>query len=147
MATYTTLSGLFKGIADALRAQTGNTAQIVADDFPEAISALPVHDLSNATAAAGDLLKGKIAYNSSGKFTGTMPNNGAQGGNISTVSGSVTIAGGYTTGGTVQIAAAEQNKIVAANIKKGVTILGVAGSIDVKAETDAYVSAAIAASY
>ena len=94
MATYTTLSGLFKGIADALRAQTGNTAQIVADDFPEAISALPVHDLSDATAAAGDVLKGKIAYNTAGKFTGTMPNNGAQGGNISTVSGSVTIAGG-----------------------------------------------------
>lgn len=147
MATYTTLSGLFKGIADALRAQTGNTAQIVADDFPEAISALPVHDLSDATAAAGDVLKGKIAYNSAGKFTGTMPNNGAQGGNISTVSGTVTIAGGYTTGGTVQIATAEQNKIVAANIKKGVTILGVAGSIDVQAEIDAYVNAAIAASY
>ena len=147
MATYTTLSGLFKGIADALRAQTGNTAQIVADDFPEAISALPVHDLSDATAAAGDVLKGKIAYNSAGKFTGTMPNNGAQGGNISTVSGSVTIAGGYTTGGTVQIATAEQSKIVAANIKKGVTILGVAGSIDVQAEIDAYVNAAIAANY
>lgn len=147
MATYTTLSGLFKGIADAIRAQTGNTAQIVADDFPEAISALPVHDLSDATAAAGDVLKGKIAYNSSGKVTGTMPNNGAQGGNISTVSGTVTIAGGYTTGGTVQIATAEQSKIVAANIKKGVTILGVAGSIDVQAEIDAYVSAAIAASY
>ena len=147
MATYTTLSGLFQGIADALRAQTGNTAQIVADDFPEAISALPVHDLSDATAAAGDVLKGKIAYNSAGKFTGTMPNNGAQGGNISTVSGSVTIAGGYTTGGTVQIATAEQSKIVAANIKKGVTILGVAGNIDVQAEIDAYVSAAIAASY
>lgn len=147
MATYTTLSGLFKGIADALRAQTGNTAQIVADDFPEAISALPVHDLSDATAAAGDLLKGKTAYNSSGKFTGTMPNNGAQGGNISTVSDTVTIAGGYTTGGTVQIATAEQSKIVSANIKKGVTILGVEGSIDVQAEIDAYVNAAIAASY
>ena len=147
MATYTTLSGLFKGIADAIRAQTGNTAQIVADDFPEAISALPVHDLSDATASAGDVLKGKIAYNSSGKFTGTMPNNGAQGGNISTVSGTVTIAGGYTTGGTVQIATAEQSKIVAANIKKGVTILGVEGSIDVQAEIDAYVGAAIAASY
>ena len=147
MATYTTLSGLFKGIADALRAQTGNTAQIVADDFPEAISALPVHDLSDATAAAGDVLKGKIAYNSAGKFTGTMPNNGAQGGNISTVSGSVTIAGGYTTGGAVQIATTEQSKIVAANIKKGVTILGVKGSIDVQAEIDAYVNAAIAASY
>lgn len=147
MATYTTLSGLFKGIADALRAQTGNTAQIVADDFPEAISSLPVHDLSDATAAAGDVLKGKIAYTSSGKITGTMPNNGAQGGNITSVSGTVTIAGGYTTGGTVQIATAEQNKIVAANIKKGVTILGVSGSIDVQAEIDTYVSAAIAASY
>lgn len=38
MATYTTLSGLFKGIADALRAQTGNTAQIVADDSPKLLA-------------------------------------------------------------------------------------------------------------
>ena len=144
MATYTTLAGLFKGIADALRAQTGNTAQIVADDFPEAINALPVHDLSAATAAAGDVLKGKIAYNSAGKFTGTMPNNGAQGGNISTVSGSVTIAGGYTTGGTVQIATAEQSKIHSANIKKSVTFNANSVRIDIKPEIDAFLTTSIA---
>lgn len=103
--------------------------------------------MSDATATTGDVLKGKIAYNASGKFTGTMPNNGAQGGTISTVGGKVTIAGGYTTGGTVQLATAEQSKIIATNIKKGVTILGVEGSIDVQADIDAYVSAAIAASY
>lgn len=37
---YTTLSGLFTAIADAIRSKTSGSAQIVADDFPEAISDL-----------------------------------------------------------------------------------------------------------
>lgn len=37
---YTTLSGLFAAIADAIRSKTSGSAQIVADDFPEAISDL-----------------------------------------------------------------------------------------------------------
>lgn len=38
---HTTLRGLFSDIADAIRAKTGGTEDIVADSFPTAISAIP----------------------------------------------------------------------------------------------------------
>lgn len=47
---------------------------------------------------------------------------------ISTKSQSVSISEGYTSGGTVSISTTEQNKIIAENIKDGVTILGVTGT-------------------
>lgn len=37
MAKYTTLSSLFTAIADAIRAKSGGSAKIVADDFPDMI--------------------------------------------------------------------------------------------------------------
>lgn len=86
------------------------------------------YDPSDATAGAGDILTGKNAYIDGGKENGSMPNNGATGGNISTKAGTVNIPAGYTTGGTVQISSTEQAKIIAGNIKSGVTILGQAGS-------------------
>ena len=58
-----------------------------------------------------------------------MANNGATGGSISTKAGTVSIPAGYTTGGSVSISNTEQAKIIAANIKSGVTLLGVAGSL------------------
>lgn len=35
--TYSTLSALFTDIADAIREKTGETASIIADDFPDMI--------------------------------------------------------------------------------------------------------------
>lgn len=35
--TYATLSALFTDIADAIREKTGDTALIIADDFPDVI--------------------------------------------------------------------------------------------------------------
>ena len=37
---HTSLTSLFSDIADAIRAKTGGTAQIVADNFPDAIAAI-----------------------------------------------------------------------------------------------------------
>ena len=87
------------------------------------------YDTSGADAAAGDILSGKSAFNASGSISGSMANNGATGGTISTKAGSVTIPAGYTSGGTVSISSTEQAKIIASNIKSGVTILGQAGSL------------------
>ena len=57
-----------------------------------------------------------------------MPNRGAVTGTISTLS-PYTIQNGYHDGsGTVSIDSTEAGKIIAANIKSGVTILGVQGS-------------------
>ena len=58
-----------------------------------------------------------------------VENRGAADGAISTVDGDYTIQAGYHNGsGKVSIAATEKLKLIASNIKSGVTILGVVGS-------------------
>ena len=84
----------------------------------------------DATATDAEILSGKTAYNKGNKVTGTMKNNGAVSGKISTKSGKYTVPQGYHDGsGTVQIDATEQAKLTPANIREGVTILGVAGTM------------------
>ena len=83
------------------------------------------YDTSGASFAAGDLLTGKTAFGASGSVGGSMANNGATGGTISTKAGSVSIPAGYTTGGTVSLGGVTD--CVAGNILQGKTILGVAG--------------------
>lgn len=83
----------------------------------------------DADATGSDILSGKSAFGPSGEISGSMANNGATGGTISTKAGTVSIPAGYTSGGSVKISDTEQAKIIAANIKSGVTILGQAGSL------------------
>lgn len=87
------------------------------------------YDTAGDDITSVDVLSGKKGHGASGEVTGGMANNGATGGTISTKAGSVTIPAGYTTGGTVSISSTEQSKIIASNIKSGVTLLGVAGSL------------------
>lgn len=87
------------------------------------------YDTADADITGADVLTGKTGYGASGSVSGSMANNGSTSGTISTKAGTVTIPAGYTTGGTVSISSTEQSKIIAANIKSGVTILGQAGSL------------------
>ncbi|MBR3330030.1 MAG: hypothetical protein IKG25_02305 [Mogibacterium sp.] len=87
------------------------------------------YDTAGASAAAGDILTGKSAFGASGSIDGSMANNGSTSGTISTKAGTVTVPAGYTSGGTVSISSTEQAKIIAGNIKSGVSILGVNGSL------------------
>ncbi len=85
---------------------------------------------SDATAVASEILLGKTAYKNGAKLTGTMPNNGAVAGTISTKTGQYTVPQGYHDGsGKVGILAAEQAKIIPSNIREGVTVLGVEGTM------------------
>lgn len=87
-------------------------------------------DSSDATAAVAEILKGKTAYARGTKLTGTMPDNGAVAGTIAAVAEKYTIPSGFHDGsGTVQIDATEQAKIIAKNIREGITILGVTGTM------------------
>ena len=87
-------------------------------------------DSTDATVAVAEMLEGKTAYARGAKLTGTMPNNGEVNGEISTVSGKYTIPMGFHDGaGGVTIAATEQAKLVPTNIREGVTVLGVVGSM------------------
>lgn len=84
----------------------------------------------DATVAVAEMLNGKTAYARGSKITGTMPNNGAVTKTISTKTQEVSIAQGYHDGsGKVSISSTEQAKIIPTNIRDGVTILGVTGTM------------------
>lgn len=87
-------------------------------------------DSSGATAAVAEVLADKT-FGAKGKLnTGTMKNNGAVSGTITSKAGSYTVPQGYHDGsGKVQIASSEQSKIIPDNIREGITILGVTGTM------------------
>ena len=87
-------------------------------------------DSTDATVAVAEMLDGKTAYARGAKLTGTMPNNGAVAGKITQKDGKYTIPMGFHDGsGSAEIDETEQAKLVPANIREGVTILGVVGSM------------------
>lgn len=85
---------------------------------------------TDATVAVAEILDGKTAYARGAKLVGTMPNKGAVNGAITTKEEQFTIPTGFHDGsGKVGIDTTEKSKIIAANIKEGVTILGVTGTL------------------
>lgn len=87
-------------------------------------------DTSDATVTADEVLSGKIFYARGSKLTGSMANKGGVTGIISAVSETYNIPQGYHDGsGKVSISSTEQAKIIAENIREGVSILGVTGSM------------------
>lgn len=95
------------------------------------------YETSGATASRSEVLSGETFF-ASGLKTGSMVNNGAVSGTISTKAGQYTVPAGYHNGsGKVQIATAERSKIVTGNIKAGISILGVRGKSSVVDTSDA----------
>lgn len=93
----------------------------------------------DGTITESDLLINTVGYSKGVRVVGTMPNNGSVAGVISNKDVPYTIPYGFHDGGgNVNIDATEKEKLVPTNIREGVTILGVEGSMtgqeDVKAQ-------------
>lgn len=88
------------------------------------------YDTASGDLAAGDLLTGKTAFGASGSVSGSMANNGSTSGTISTKAGTVTIPAGYTSGGTVSLAASAVSDLASGNLLRGKTVLGITGTLD-----------------
>ena len=87
-------------------------------------------DTSDDTAAASEILATKTAHARGTLLTGTMPNRGAVTGTITSASGQYTIPQGYHDGsGKVSIDSTSAGLLIPANIRDGVTILGVEGTM------------------
>lgn len=87
-------------------------------------------DSTDATATAAEILQDKTAYVAGNKVTGSMKNNGAINKKITTRDEEITVPQGFHDGsGKVGIDATEKGKLIAENIREGVTILGVLGSM------------------
>lgn len=86
-------------------------------------------DTSDATVAVAEILKDKTAYARGAKIVGTMPNNGAKNYTISDLNDQTISLGFYDGSGKISLDSAEKAKIIPANIKNGVSILGVQGTM------------------
>ena len=87
-------------------------------------------DTSDDTAAVAEILVGKTAHARGTQLTGTMPNNGAVTKAISNLTDEYIIPQGYHDGsGKVFISLSERAKIISSNIRQGVEILGVVGTM------------------
>ena len=86
-------------------------------------------DTKDATGTAAEMLEGKTAYVGGKKVTGTMPNKGAVTLKIASAN-PVAIPRGYHDGsGKATLDETEKAKLVAKNIRQGISLFGVEGSM------------------
>lgn len=86
-------------------------------------------DTTDANAVAAEILTGKTAYVNKVKITGNMPNRGSNDITVTGKAGTSIPAGYYDGSGKAVLDAASSTNLVSGNIRQGVTILGVEGSM------------------
>lgn len=103
-------------------------------------------DTTAGTATAADIKSGKIAFSKGSKITGTMATRTLPAPTISVnSSGTITAtenlssAGYYATGSksaTLKLSSSQDSDFVASNIKKGITIFGVTGTLAIQPKSE-----------
>ena len=87
--------------------------------------------ITPTTASASEIVSGKTAVLNGALTTGTMIDRGSGSQTITTLNESVGIDAGYYDGtGSVSIDSSERAKIIGDNIREGVVILGVTGTLE-----------------
>lgn len=87
-------------------------------------------DSTDADATVAEILTGKTAYARGAKLTGTMPDNGSYNDVITDKNYGITIPQGYHDGsGGIRISDTEAAKLIPTNIREGIEILGVTGTM------------------
>ena len=115
-------------VATAIRQKTGGTTLIsFPDGYISGIESLT--NTNDATATDLDILANKTAYANGQKLYGSLPNKGEANIELTDLT-TKTVERGYYSGGTAKIADAESAKIIPENIKSGVTVLGVEGTLE-----------------
>ena len=129
LANGTVLMDLTADTVDASHLLYGYTAH-GANGAPITGSCTFDSDTSSDTLQIAEALAGKTFHARGTAYTGTMVNNGAVAGVISSKSTPYTVPQGYHDGsGTVSIDSTSATNLIAANVREGVTILGVEGTM------------------
>ena len=138
-----TLKEFLKGIADAIRAKEGSTADIPAQDMAARIGAIEtgvqLPTLTNP-GAAGDLRSGKQLIGQDGSTVNgslsevTQATPGISVSSSGLITASVTQSGGIVSSGTKsatkQLSSNDDYNFVPEKIKKGYSIFGVTGTLE-----------------
>lgn len=133
----TTLIDLTADTVTADKLLSGFTAHTQAGEQVTGTCEFDVNS-QDATVQVAEILTSKTAYARGTKLTGTMPNRGAVTGTITNKDTPYSIPQGYHDGsGTVSMDSTEAAKLIPANIKQGVSILGVTGSLEPSSEVTA----------
>lgn len=124
----TTLIDLTADTAVATDVASGKYFHLASGERVQGTSTLDA-DTSDANATAGEILATKTAYVNGNKITGSMPNNGAANVTVTGTSGTSIPAGYYDGSGKASIDSTSASALTANNIRQGVTILGVEGTL------------------
>ena len=91
-------------------------------------------DTKDATATAAEILATKTAYKNGSKITGSMPNRGGTNITVTGLSGTTIPAGYYDGSSKALIDSTSASNLTATNIRSGITILGVEGTLSAEDE-------------